>query len=90
MRDFIKKSLADVLRSAVRGIMEFEYRFKRENGDVISIVGSVVKQGRGFLADFRINRVRENGHSCSAIPVFGMPLNQKMIAYIAELAVENL
>lgn len=90
MRDFIKKSLADALRRGAKGITEFDYQFKREDGDTISINGTLAKDGDRYLSDFKITRTKANGDRCSAVPVFGMPLIQKCIAEVAELAVENL
>lgn len=90
MRNFIKRSLANALLVGVKGGNEFHYRFKREDGDIISIDGTVEKKEKQYLSDFRIERTKANGHKCSAVPVFGMPLNQRTIADIADVAVESL
>lgn len=83
MRDFIKSTLIEVREKDMK---TFDTQYKRDNGDFISIKGSV-NDGN---ADFVIARKQENGHTCSSVPVYGMPLTDKCIVEIAEIAVEAL
>ena len=77
MIDFIKTSLTDALCKGVRGYQNFSYQIKRSNGDIISLNGTLIKKGRQYLSNFKIERTKENGHKCSVVSVFDMPLNQK-------------
>ena len=90
MRDFIKKSLTDALLKGAKGINEFNYQYNRADGDTISLKGVITKKNKQYLSDFRIERTKADGHKCSAVPVFGMPLKQKTISQIAEFAAEQL
>lgn len=90
MREFIKKSLTDALREGVKGKREYCYQYKRDDNDTISIEGTITKKEGVYFSDFRVERMKANGHRCSAVPVLGMPLTQKTISEITELAVESL
>ena len=90
MRNFIRKSLTNAFHESRKGKNEFDYQFNRADGDSISIKGSVSGTFKNRVADFRIERIKSNGHHCSAIPVFGMPLTDKCISDIVEIALENL
>ncbi len=80
MRDFITKTLESAKST---GKISGTYTGWKDN--VVTIEGSI-KDG---LANFNITRIR-NGVRCSGIPVMGMPLTDKAIGYIADLAAENL
>lgn len=83
MRDFIINNLIDV-RNNKKKI--FDYQYKSDDGDIISMNGTI-KYGK---ADFIIERIKANGHKCSAVPVYQMLLTDNMIVEIAEIAVEAL
>lgn len=83
MKNFIKNGLANTRN---KNMKTFDYQYKSDNGDIISMKGSV-KNG---MADFEIIRTKANGHRCSSIPVFQMPLTDELINNIAGIAVENL
>ena len=83
MRDFIKDGLVNIRN---KGVKTFSYQYKRDDGDIIVMCGNA-KNGN---ADFSISRIKSNGHKCSNIPVYQMPLTDKYIGEIAEFAAENL
>lgn len=83
MRNFIKNSLVNTRN---KNMKTFNYQYKTDKGDIISLKGSV-KNGN---ADFKIIRTKANGHRCSSVPVFQMPLTDELINQIVEIAVENL
>ncbi len=83
MRDFIKNGLVNTRN---KNMKIFDYQYESDNGDIISMKGNV-KNG---MADFEIIRTKANGHRCSSVPVFQMPLTDELINNIAEIAVENL
>lgn len=83
MRNFIKNGLVNARNKNMKA---FDYKYESTNGDIISMKGNI-KNGN---ADFTITRTKVNGHQCSSIPVYGMPLTDKCIIEISELAVENL
>ena len=80
MRAFIKKALESAKET---GKISGTYTGWKDN--VVTIEGSV-KEG---LANFNINRTW-NGSRCSRVPVIGMPLTDKAINHIANVAAENL
>ncbi len=83
MRNFIKNALVNTRN---KNMKTFDYQYEHDNGDIITINGNV-KNGN---ATFTISRTKANGHNCSNIPVFEMPLTDTCINQIVELAVENL
>ena len=83
MRNFIKNCLVNTRN---KNMTTFDYRYEVDNGDTITVKGTV-KNGN---ADFTIERTKSDGHRCSAIRVFEMPLTDTCITQIEELAVENL
>lgn len=69
---------------------EFSYRcLYGEAGqcETIYMEGTLDPKG---LATFRIERMLPDGHRCSEIPVFEMPLTDKAIEQVAKRAKENL
>ena len=80
MRDFIKKTLTTAKKTKI-----VEGTYSRGEGNVVDIKGTVIKN----LASFEIVRTKGD-HKCSGISVQDMPLTDKAIENIAELAVENL
>ena len=80
MRAFIKKALESAKKT---GKISGTYTGWKDN--VVTIEGSV-KDG---LANFNISRTW-NGRRCSKVPVIGLPLTDKAINHIANLAAENL
>lgn len=83
MRNFIKNGLVNTRN---KNIKTFDYQYESDNGDIISMIGNV-KNG---MADFEIIRTKANGHRCSSVPVFQMPLTDELINNIADIAVESL
>ena len=83
MRSFIKNCLVNTRN---KNMTTFDYQYENDNGDTITVKGAV----KNNIADFTIERTKADGHRCSAVPVYGMPLTNKCIEEIAELAVENL
>jgi len=83
MRSFIKNGLVNTRN---KNLKTFDYQYECDNGDVISMKGTV-KNG---VTDFEITRTRANGHRCSSVPVQGMPLTDDCIEKIIEIAVEAL
>lgn len=90
--EFSKKDYTINMLNYIRDndFSEFSYRcLYGEVGqcETIYIEGTVDTKG---LATFRIERMLPNGHRCSAIPVFEMPLTDKAFEELAELVRENL
>lgn len=83
MKKFIKYSL---INTRNKHMATFDYQYERDDGDIISLKGHV----NDNIADFEITRTKANGHKCSSVPVQGMPLINKCINEIAEIAVEAL
>lgn len=83
MRNFIKNGLVNTRN---KNMKTFDYQYESDNGDIISMKGNV-KNG---MADFEIIRTKANGHRCSSVPIFQMPLTDELINNIAEIAVESL
>lgn len=85
----IKNFIIGTLR-AVRDqhLTEFEAQHKSEDGELTTIKD--VKILEDNTADFRITRTLANGHCCSGIPVFGMPMEEDLFEQISEFALENL
>ena len=83
MRNFIKNGLVD---TRAKNMKTFDYQNSCDDGDIITMKGSV-KNGN---TDFTIARTKSDGHICSSIPVYQMPLTDNCINEIAEFAVENL
>lgn len=83
MRNFIKNGLVNTRN---KNMKTFDYQYETDNGDIIFMKGNV-KNG---MADFEIIRTKANGHRCSSVPVFQMPLTDELINNIAEIAVESL
>lgn len=80
MRDFIKNTLAKAKKTKI-----VEGTYSGREGNVVDIKGTVIKN----LASFEIVRTKGD-HRCSSVNVVAMPLTDKAIQNIAELAVENL
>ena len=83
MKDFIRNELVNIRN---KNIKTFDCQYVSDNGNTISMIGNV-KNG---MADFEITRTKANGHKCSGIPVFQMPLSDELINKSAEIAVKNL
>lgn len=83
MRNFIKNGL---INTRNKNMKTFDYQYELDNGDIISMIGNVKNE----MADFEIIRTKANGHRCSSVPVFQMPLTDELINKIAEIAVESL
>lgn len=83
MRNFIKNGL---INTRNKNMKTFDYQYECNDGDIITMKGSV-KNGN---ADFVIERTKANGHICSSVPVYEMPLTDKCIEQIIEIAVEAL
>lgn len=83
MKNFIKNGLVNTRN---KNMKIFNYQYELDNGDIITMTG-IVKNSN---ADFTIARTKSDGHKCSSIPVYQMPLTDKCMHEIAELAVENL
>lgn len=81
LREFVKNSL---IKARSGNETEFFYQYESNNG--LFILKGTVKNG---IADFEITRTVD-GHRCSRVPVFQMPLTDDLIADIAEIAVESL
>lgn len=83
MRNFIKNGL---INTRNKNMKTFEYQYERDDRDIITMKGNV-KNGN---ADFVIERIKPDGHICSSVPVYEMPLTDKCIKQIIEIAVEAL
>ena len=83
MRNFIKNTLVNTRNNNMK---TFDAQYKRDDGDTISMKGNVEND----IANFEIKRTKANGHRCSSVPVFGMPLTDNCISQIAEIAAEAL
>lgn len=83
MRNFIREHLRNVRDRRLR---LFDYKYVCADGDVIELKGSA----DNGIATFRIERTKANGHNCSAVPVYDMPLVDGCIEQVVELAVEAL
>lgn len=83
MRSFIKNGL---INTRNKNMSTFDYRYEADNGDTITMKGTV----KNNIADFTIERTKANGHCCSAVPVYGMPLTNMCREEIAGIAVESL
>ena len=83
MKDFIRNGL---INTRNKNMKNFNYQYKCDDGDIISMVGNV-KKG---IANFEITRTKANGHRCSSVPVSQMPLTDETINKVVEIAVENL
>lgn len=83
MRNFIKNGLVNTRN---KNMKTFDYQYETDDGDIITMKGNV-KNG---IADFEIIRTKVNGHRCSSVPVFQMPLTDELINNITEIAVESL
>lgn len=83
MKDFIEKSLSNARK---RKLKNFYYQYKSANDDIISMIGNVTDK----MANFEITRTKADGHRCSSVPVFQMPLTDELINQIAGIAVESL
>ncbi len=83
MRSFIKNALVNIRN---KNIKTFDYQYKCDDGDIISVKGNVENE----VANFEITRIKANGHRCSSVPVQGMPLTDECISKIVEISVEAL
>lgn len=83
MRNFIRNTLVNIRN---KNMKTFDYQYERDDGDTIIVKGCVKNEN----ADFVIERIKANGHRCSSIPVYDMPLTDKCIEQIIEIAVEGL
>lgn len=83
MREFIISKLIEIQNQELK---YFDFQYKCDNDDLISIKGKT----RYGVADFIIERLKSDGHKCSSIPVYQMPLVEKCINEIAEQAMESL
>lgn len=84
-RKFVKKTFLEIIQSSNKA---FTYIHKYKDGEKITIKGHKEIDH----ATFSIERTKANGHKCSAIPFFYMPLNatDEAIDELAEMAAENL
>lgn len=83
MRNFIRNELVNTRNNNMK---TFSYQYECDDGDVITMKGSVKNEN----ADFVIERTKANGHTCSSVPVYEMPLTDKCIEHIVEIAVAAL
>ena len=83
MRNFIKNCLVNTRN---KNMKTFDYEYECDDGDIISVKGNV----ENSVADFEITRTKSNGHRCSSVPVFKMPLTDELINKIVEKAIESL
>lgn len=82
MRNFIKNGLVNTRN---KNMKTFDYQYECDDRDIITMKGSV-KNGK---ADFVIERIKADGHICSSVPVYEMPLTDKCIEQVI-IAVEAL
>ncbi len=83
MKNFIKNRLKNVRN---KNNINFDYQYERDDGDIISMKGSICDGNASFI----IERTKVDGHKCSAVTADQMPLTDKLINEIAEIAVEAL
>lgn len=83
LRSFVKNNLAKVKND---GLKSFCFTYDDASGNVFEIKGSAAD----MVSTFTITRTKPDGHRCSSMPVFEMPLTDKCMIQIAEFAVENL
>lgn len=83
MKNFIKNKLIDARN---KNDINFDYQYERDDGNIISMKGNKCDGN----ASFTIERTKVNGHKCSAVNVYEMPLTDELINKIAEMAVEPL
>lgn len=83
MRNFITNGLINVRN---KNMIDFDYQYERDDGDIISMKGSVCDGNASFI----IERTKADGHKCSTVMAQQMPLTDKAINEIAEIAVEAL
>lgn len=83
MKNFIKNGL---INARNKNNKTFDFQYERDDGDIISMKGSICDGNASFI----IERTKVDGHKCSAVTVHQMPLTDKLINEIAEIAAEAL